>query len=459
MADRQNNILPRNTIKRYLNFITWEGAFANVFIIFTGGAFATGLALMLGAGDFEIGLLAAIPFLSQVFQLLSTYISGFFSSRKSAVFFLSGLGRQIWWLIPLFLMTQIGGQLEMFLIIVFLSNICVMIATPIWIDWMADLVPENIRARYFGVRSAVLALVNVVAVLLGGFILDLARAQKHENIGFAVIIAISCLSAAIALMILNRIPDPAPRGLRARFSLIRLKEPLKNRSFRRLLMIFFGWNISVGFSAPFFAPHMLTNLQMSFTLVSVYSAVFSIAAILLNKPWGAVIDRFGSRPVMTSCAFGIGIVPFIWLFPRYDFRWILVFEAIYSGALWTGFNLAAFNIPISNSPKKERTDYLAMFSVITGLGFFIASLLGGIFAEVIHDCRFEIAGLSIINYHIIFVISGMLRLFTAGLSLTFHEPKEKSIPIMMQFMGDKILKKLSTGWQFIHFPEKRKDDK
>jgi len=443
-------------IRRYLRLITIEGAFANVFITFTGGAFITGLALLFGASDFEIGLLAAIPFIAQVSQLLSASISSRFHDRNTAVFFLAGLGRQIWWLVPLILFLHIGWRLEMLLVIVLFSNISVMLSAPIWIEWMADIVPENIRARYFGTRNSVLAVITVVAVLVGGLILDNFRSFGHEQIGFIIIITISCICAAVALIILRKIPDPIKRGSGVRFSLSRLREPLKNRPFLRLMFIFFAWNLSIGISAPFFAPHMLTNLEMSFTLISIYSAVAAIAAILLNKPWGAVVDRFGSRPVMTFCAFGIGFIPFIWIFPRYDFLWILLFEAIYSGALWTGFNLAAFNIPISNSPKDGRTHFLAMFNVVTGLAFFSASLLGGIIAEILQDKVFEFAGLRLVNYHIIFIISGILRLLTAGLSLTFHEPKEKSVPIMMHFMGYTVLKKLSTGRQNIHWTTKRR---
>jgi MFS family permease len=439
----------RRSVKRWLRYATWEGAFANVFITYTGGAFITGLALMMGANDFWIGFLAAVPFISQVAQLASAYTVAGFRNRKESITILSGIGRQIWWLIAL--LVFLGGQrrLEFLVAVVVLSNIAVMTATPGWVSWMADIVPEKFRGRYFGVRNAVLAIVTTVTALAGGLILDSARARQHENVGFGIILVISCSFAAAALIMLNRIPDPYRREGPIRFSWSDLLEPLRNNSFRRLLKVFFVWNVSIGIAAPFFAPHMLANLRMSFTLVSLYSGLTSLSAIILNKRWGTLIDRFGSRPVIAVCALGVGIIPFVWLFPRADFLWVLGIEAIYTGALWTGFNLAAFNIPIANSPRKNRACYLAVFNVITGLGFFSASLAGGVLAETWKNVSWALGPQKIVNYHLLFVISGLLRMIAAGLMLTFHETGEKGIPIMMQFMGYAILKRISVGRQLL----------
>ncbi|MDD3731257.1 MAG: MFS transporter [candidate division Zixibacteria bacterium] len=442
-------------VRKRLHDIVVEGSLANVFITFTGGVFITGLALMLGANDFEIGFLAALPFIAQIAQLGSDYVAGFFRNRKTAVRDLSAFSRQIWWLLPLVLLLPGGWDLEIMLLVVLVSNVGIMTATPAWMAWMADIVPEKIRGRFFGVRSAMLAVIAVVTALAGGMILDIARKNGHESLGFGIIIVISCLCAAAALVVLNKIPDPWRKDPSLNFTWARLWEPLTNRSFRRLLQVFLAWNLSIGIAAPFFAPHMLTNLKMSFTLIAVYSGVASLSAVLLNKPWGTLIDRFGSKPVVALCGFGVAFVPFLWLIPRAGSLWILAFEAVYSGALWAGFNLAAFNIPIANSPRSNRSFYLAFFNVVTGLAFFSASVLGGVLAEMWKDVSWMVGPQKIVNYHLLFVVSGILRLIAAGLILTFHEVHEKSVPIMVQFMGYAILKKISVGRQL--FPKSHRE--
>jgi MFS family permease len=445
----------RNAHKKWLKYCTLEGAFANVFINYTGGAFIIGLALFLGANDFQIGLLAAIPFLSQLFQLTSTSVSNRLGGRRKAAIALSAVGRQIWWIIPIILLTNFGWRLGAMLVIVLVSNICIMSITPAWISWMADIVPERVRGRFFGTRSSALAMSTAITALAGGAILDFERAHGHENIGFAILTAIACLFAFTALLLLRKIPEPRKGNPPTMFSWPGLVEPLKNRSFRKLLIVFFAWHFSIGISAAFFAPHMLSNLGMSFTLISLYSVASLSSAIFLNRLWGSLIDRFGSKPVATFCAFGIAIIPLVWLIPRRGFLIILAFEALYTGGLWAGFNLAAFNLPLANSPKANRLSYLAMFSVVTGIAFFISSLIGGIITESLSSFAWKIGPQTIVNYHVVFVISAVLRTISAGLITTFHEPKEKSVPIMMHFMGYAMLKRISIGRQLIPWSPKR----
>jgi len=443
------------SVRRWLRRATLEGAFANVYIVFTGGAFLTGLALMLGADDFDIGLLAAIPFLSQAAQLLSAFAIDRFGNRKGVVLWLSVIGRQSWWLIPAVLMVSWQYSLETVVLIVLFSNICLMIATPGWMSWMADLVPEKVRGRYFGYRNAALAASTIIAVIVGGIVLDHFRRSGSERIGFMVVILAACLFAAVAAYLLSRIPDTAKSLHGPHLAIKSILEPIRNKNYRRLLVVFLFWNGSIGIAAPFFAPHMLVNLRMSFTLIAVYTAVSSVAAIVLNRIWGILVDRFGSKPVAAFCAFGISGIPLIWLFPRPDFLWLLWIESAYSGSLWAGFNLAAFTIPIANSPRENRTTYVAMFSVVTGAAFFFSSLTGGVIAQSLGSIHWHVGGQILINYHILFAISAILRLTAALLVLTFHEPKEARIPIMIQFMGYAVLKRLSVGRQIFPWAEKK----
>ena len=443
------------SVRRWLPFITIEGSLANVFIVFTGGAFITALALFLGANDFQIGILAAIPFLAQIAQLSTSFFIERIKNRKGVVWWLSLIGRQLWWIILPALFLPIGLKLEILMMVALLSNVAVMIATPGWLAWMADLIPEKIRARYFGFRSAWLAASTIITVMAGGILLDHFRALKLELTGFAVIIAISCLFAAAAAIVLRKIPDKEERPIAPGFSHLQIKAPLADKNYRHLLMVFLFWNGAIGISAPFFAPHMLTHLSMSFLQISIYSSIAAIGAIVLNRPWGILIDRFGSKPVVAFCAFGIAFIPMIWWLPRPDFLSPLAFEAIYSGALWTGFNLAAFNIPIANSPREQRTIYVAVFSVVTGLAFFASSLLGGIVAEWTSQIVWPLGKQTIVNYHIIFAVSSILRLAAAFFFLRFHEPKETRLPVMIHFMGYAVLKRVSIGRQLFPWPARK----
>ncbi|SYZ72466.1 membrane hypothetical protein [Candidatus Zixiibacteriota bacterium] len=430
-------------IRRWLIAMTWEGALATVFITMTSGAFLTGLALYLGASDFIIGLMAAIPYLMQTFQIPAAFLIDRTGKRKEITVWNSVVARQLWWLIPPLMFLSGQWRLAALIGIILVSNLTIMIATPGWMSWIADLVPDKIRGRYFGYRSAAVAFSTITATIGGGLLLDHFHAINKENFGFALIIAIGALFALAAVILLNRVPDRTTRRVGLNWG--HIIRPLKEPKFRHLMRIFIAWNLAIGVAAPFFAAHMLTNLKMSFTLISLYSALGAIVAIILNRPWGRLIDKFGCKPIATICALGISIIPLIWWIPREGHLGILWFEAVYSGALWAGLNLAAFNIPIANSPRGERTTYLAMFSVLSGLAFFASSLIGGLLAENWSHLHWHWGQQIVVNYHLLFALSSLLRFLAALLFFTFRVPKEPGLPVVLQFMGDSVLKWFSMA--------------
>lgn len=445
-------------IRRRLGLFSWEGALGNIFIILSSGAFLASMALYFGANDFEIGLLGALPFLSQSAQLVAPYLIHLTGNRKALTISGFTLARQIWWLIIPLLFISANWRLEMFLVIVTLSALAGMLATPGWLSWIADIVPEKIRGRYFARRNSAIAATTVTATIMGGIILDRFKLMGNANQGFAAIIGFGCVAAIVSTILLSRLPDKKPPAKKNRYKLAEIMEPLRDKRFRHLLKVFFVWNIAIGIAAIFFAAHMLTNLKMSFTQIAMYSSSVALIAVLTNKLWGGMIDRVGSKPVLVFCAFGISAVPMIWLFPRPGFLWILIFESIYTGALWAGFNLAAFNIPIANSPAAKRTQYLAMFSVMTGLGFFIASIMGGLLAEGLSGLHWHVGPQTIVNYHVLFVISSLLRILASIFFLSFHEPGEKAVPVVVQFIGYMALKQLSVGRQLFPHRVKRNQE-
>lgn len=446
------SLLGRNRLSP-LSLLVWEGAYANIFIVLSGGAFLTGLAIMLDAGDFELGLLAAVPFLLQSAQLLSPIVFRSHEQEKKRIGLMLAVSRHLWLLLIPIVFLSGAWRLNMLIGIVILSSLLTMAATPAWLAWMASIVPVRFRGRFFSRRNAAIAVVTLTATIVGGLILDWSRSAGVEHIGFAVIIMLAVVGAALAWRAMVRIPTGRNMNTtsRAGLDLPGLLAPLKDRAFRRLLIVFTMWNGAVGLSAAFFAPHMLLNLKMSFFQIGLYSSATALVAVASNRYWGALIDRFGSRAVLNLCGIGIGLIPVVWLYPRAGFLWILIPEALYSGVLWAGFNLAAFTLPLDRSPQKDRTIFLSVFATVTGIAFFVASIASGYIAESLSAWSAEVGGWTFINYHVLFVISAAFRLLTAALIMAFREPTDARLPVVVQLMGYAVLKRLSVGRQILPF--------
>ena len=82
--------------RRGLKFSLWEGASASVHMTLTSGAFLTGYALLLGANDFELSLLLALPMLMQGMQLPGAYFIERSGQRKTLTRWGAGISRLLW---------------------------------------------------------------------------------------------------------------------------------------------------------------------------------------------------------------------------------------------------------------------------------------------------------------------------------------------------------------------------
>ena len=82
-----------NEIKKGMRLAIWEGVFAIAHITLTTQAFLTGFALLLGANDLQIGIIAAIPMLTQTLQIFSVHVIEKSGQRKWITALGSVIGR------------------------------------------------------------------------------------------------------------------------------------------------------------------------------------------------------------------------------------------------------------------------------------------------------------------------------------------------------------------------------
>jgi len=195
---------------------------------------------------------------------------------------------------------------------------------------------------------------------------------------------------------------------------------------RAFLWYLLAWNSAVALSASFFSFHMLSNLRTGFAIAALHGVAVAAVRIISAPLWGRAVDRFGARPVLVLCSFGIAAVPAMWLLPTPAFLWPLALEAALSGALWGGHGIAAMDLTFQLSPRAERPFYLAVFATAGGLGFAVASMLAGLLASHLPG-RFDLLGETWANLHVLFMLSALARLVASLLTLRIQEPGARDV--------------------------------
>lgn len=429
-----------------------EGVYAQIWITLTSGKYLADLALFLGAAAIHLGFINAIPFFAASAQLLGARILSRVGSRKKVLLPAAFIARESWWLIlaVLFLPVPRTIKLWIFISLLMISHVAGQISGNAWLSWLSDLLPTRMRGSIIAKRNGLLILVAIGA----DFFFSQVRQLFGEEMRFTsivVTITVACIFGAKSIFAFqNQWEPPGEKSVIPSLGQV-WKACMKKTSVRRLMVGLTFWNLAIGVPVSFWAPHMLTNLEMSFTSIFIYSSIVTVFNFIMSRYiWGPVIDKAGTLSVIVFCSLVISVIPLFWFFITADDLTLIWFEAGLNGLMWSGFNVAAFNMPFSVLPKKKRPHYFAMLATVSGLGLGLGALMGGVIAQNLQGMKFEIMNRTYVNYHVTFLISAILRLLCVLLLRRIPDSQYRGMVFMFQTMGDGLVRLRSNPRFFFY---------
>jgi MFS family permease len=366
--------------------------------------------------------------------------------RRSLVLWTAGIGRAVFVVLVPFLLLQLKVGLVLFFAAVTVSSILMAVAGTTWQSWISDLVPEERRGRFFGLRNAIHGLVGVLTAYGAGRGMDLLKARGHEVLGYGLAFGLAVAFGITSTLLLVRQPEP-PMPDKPRVGLRELLfGPLKETQFRRLTVFLAAWFLTGTLASPFYIVHLMTNLHFSFTAIGVYSIIGGVSGMLFQLFWGRVIDKFGSRPVTVFNFALVGIMPLLWVFATPSFRLPIWIDGLMNGMVWSGASLGVWNLllDLADNPLRKES-YFAIYGVVTGLGAFLASLVAGIAAQALSGFQLHLLGRTFINYHVMFLLAGLSRFFTLPLLVRVHERDSKSVRHTVRVLSSLALWRINAG--------------
>jgi MFS family permease len=403
--------LAPSTIQRGLRLSIVEGALSNIHVSITTSAFLTGLALLLGAGDFELGLIGALPFVGQLFQFVGAYLEERLGRRRRLVVLTTGISRSLWALVAAlpFLIGLGAARLSVFLLVLVVSQALIGIGMNAWTSWMSDLVPPRQRGSYFGLRNTVASVTAMASTWLAGYLLDHYRGTGNPALGYALVFSVAVVAAIAGVVVLARQPEPPmPRRQRVPFTAL-FSAPLRHQRFRALILTATGWALATGIASPFFNAYGIQTLKLSFATLALFGIVASAVTLLSQPCIGRLQDRYGDRRVLVGSVFGVILLPWGWVLSTPTFLLPLWMTQIFAGVFWPGITQGLLNLVMDRAPSEGRGASVAAYGAVTGVGTFVASLIGGLIATGLGTTILQIGPLALNHYAILFVISSIGR--------------------------------------------------
>lgn len=394
---------------------------ANAVMLGCGEAFLGPFGVFLQATTVQIGMLSALPQLvGAVMQWWSAIAMDSCSSRLRWILRSVLIQALLWF--PLALMPLVLGQgpkTAVWVIVLAVGNQAAAgFTAPVWNSLLGDMVPGEIRGRFFGFRNRVNGLSSFLALTGAGLTLHCFERLGKAAWGFMVIFLVAGVARLVSRRWLGGYQDPACAVDAAQIFTFRQflrRSPYSN--FAKYVFYVGLVNLAVSFSAPYFALYMLRDLKFSYFEFTMVVSVATITQFLMFRYWGELSDRFGNKKILNLCGWGVSVVPALWLLSSH-IVYLMAIQVV-AGIIWAGFSLASGNFLFDAVSPPKRARCVAYQGLINGAAVLAGSLAGGFVAGHL-PVSFTVGVWTWAPQFIlpvIFLISGMMRFAAAALLL------------------------------------------
>ncbi len=439
-------------LRQQLAFVTFAWVFGSIWLWSITGAAMTRFAREMGVPDYGFGVLAALPFIGTLLQVPASYWLERYGRRKTVFLWTAGIGRLMWTataMIPWLLPNARGWWWPTMALSLLISWSCAQASAPAWLNWMSDVIPRQIRGRYFGVRNQIGQPIGLLTTLGIGYALDQAAAVQSTRPDImlkvtSAILGIAGLAGMLDILLFRFVEDPEKHRTPTTEGLMTMMlRPLRDPQFRWYLAFNFTLMLGIGCIGQYIWLYMFDVVGWS----NQFANLMLIAIPLLIRMfsftvWGKLIDRLGKKPVIlivgaVSIADSIG-----WLLvgpDRFLLGYALVLIAVF---VWPGMELANFNFILGMSGGGRGRDrsggvaHVAVNSIATAAGGILSGLLAAAVAKALTDWRYAVPGTEVsLTYHgLLLLAAGAMKLISLLFVLRLEEPKAVATRDAIRYM-------------------------
>ncbi|HTO22200.1 MAG TPA: MFS transporter [Spirochaetia bacterium] len=414
------------------------GTIMNVFFRNHLGASAGSLGLLVAAVNFAavMNLVSIVVFAklprAKPFWIVVTTVHRVLGFVPAAVAFGVGQGAD----------RAAGAQLV--LIALAVSWLFANVGAPGWWRWMADLVPDDIRASFFGRRSAVLNGVTMVFFLLATIALDLFKDAGVFTV-YGALFAVGALGGVLEAVLYIFVPEPRPAPAPAArdaaaptaFAWADVLEPVRNPNFIRFSFSIAIWLFSVNTLGPFVAPFITSprGIGAPNIWLGIMMVITQASYVLTAQAWGMLMDRLGRKPVVLLGS----LYPLSWLLYFFigpsNFVWILPVTALAQGVMSFPILDGAGQLMLTLTPQKNRTAYVAWYIVIAGVVPAFGALLGGGLEDALRGVHIRLSdGMLVGGFQVVVLLCFVLSVASAFILSRIREGKEKPVGFLISVL-------------------------
>lgn len=358
----------------------------------------------LGASRTLVGLNVTLWIGAIVFALPGAYVFNRLMRRRPMWVVLMVAGRMFLFLVAVAAFLSARAELRPKLVVlVLLANVlCVSLtaftSSAFW-SWMAELIPESVRGRFFGRRYQVHLIATAVAGVLGSLLLERVDVGLHL-LYFALFLAGATLGVLDPILFwgvpeLRRSPRPK-RTFRETIAVY--FRPLRDRNFAYLAWTQ-GFNtLLVSMALPFLVLYQrgehvgdtYIGCGISLQFLAIMQVIHLVSTALVATQWGRLADRIGHRTVYILGRLFVFTTVFYFFMGPENYWYLLPIQLVLQSILMSGVPVAMQNLMIGNAPDDEREYYVSTFHAVIAAAGALGPWMGGMLADAMPVVAIEL---------------------------------------------------------------------
>jgi len=399
---------------------TYTGAMGSAYYTLITGIFFVYFGNTIGLTRFQWGIMGSVASVLLLGQIISALILRRLGQRK-LFWLVTAMASRITRLAGILAAVVLWHQSSIYAVFVLVGAMWVAtfleaMAFPLWMSWLADIIPEEVHGRFWGWRSAWIALALTCVTVPAGILLDSVpeRAKLHTAVAIFVVAAVI---GVMDLIIHGTIPEPAMPAREPNPFLDELLAPIRDRGFRPWLTFNACWTFSMTLGGALALLYFMEELEFKNNFLGgtlVLTVLVLAGSILTGRASGRVVDRAGPKRTLFWGHLFWGLLPLFWIFasPRTALVWLGI-SSILGGAAATAADTAANKLITRFPPPSDRAIYVAVSACVGNLAGGLGVLVAGFVLRGLEHWSWTAWGWTFGAFHLLFVGSLVLRLASA----------------------------------------------
>jgi hypothetical protein len=402
----------RETLARSRTFIMVYCLLNSVNSYLTAGVFYSGFLAHTGLDAAQVGIVAAIPFLANLFCVFSPNLLARFRKRKAVLvllrFMFHTLNILTVTLLP-YVITDPGARTVSFCLVIFAANVMNAVSVPGISEMHIYSVPDELRGDYFAYVQTISAGTSGVIILALAMLQDKLAEANPEIFTWIRFFAYGLALIDLLFMVLPKEPEYVRTEKIRLVNVVKL--PFRDKRFLWTMLFVFLWTFTRTFAVANIIDNYLTvDSGVPYIFICAINASYTLFLIFFQRPWKRYIRRTSWFRAFALAAILHAPTTFLYAFVNSaNFIPVMLTVRLTQHVIGVGVNVTGSNIIYVNMPEENRTEFMSFYFIVSNLSSFLGMALGTLWIRLVKDWSFTLFSVNITGPQQLLLIQSVLQ--------------------------------------------------